>query len=52
MINLILFAPSALTSTVPKELEGSYADALESCKAGNSIYIRENSIEWSAGPIG
>lgn len=47
MLHVILFSLSAITSTVPKELQGSYADALGSCEAGKSIYIRENSIEWS-----
>lgn len=47
MIHIILFALSAITSTVPMELQGTYADALGSCKSGNSIYIRENNIEWS-----
>ena len=47
MIHIILFALSAITSTVPVELQGTYADALGSCKSGNSIYIRQNNIEWS-----
>lgn len=46
MIHVILFTLSSITSIVPEQFQGSYADALGYCKLGNSIYIRENSIEW------
>ena len=46
MIHVFLLTLSAITSTVPEEFQGSYADALGSCAAGSLVHIRESSVEW------